>query len=75
MGLYRALVIEAYLLGASTSKMATYVFSDASGTITFSTGINIGNGQIVITEYDAVNNAVSGTFKFNAENIDNKFIG
>jgi hypothetical protein len=37
----------------------------------FSSGIGIGNGQIVITEYDTVNNTISGTFKFNLENIFN----
>jgi hypothetical protein len=62
---------QTYPLGTSTSKMATYVLKDANGTITFSTGIGIGNGEIVIEEYDAVNNTVTGTFKFNAENIFN----
>jgi hypothetical protein len=37
----------------------------------FSSGIGIGNGQIVITEYDNVNNTISGTLKFNLENIFN----
>ncbi|NDP28085.1 MAG: hypothetical protein GZ087_11765 [Flavobacterium sp.] len=61
----------AYVLGTSTSKTATYVLTDATGTVTFSTGIGIGNGEIVIEEYDAVNKTVSGTFKFNAENVNN----
>jgi len=60
-----------YVLGTSTSKTATYVLTDAAGTVTFSTGIGIGNGEIVIEEYDAVNKTVSGTFKFNAENTTN----
>lgn len=62
---------QTYILGTSTSKMATYVLTDATGTITFSTGTGIGDGQIVIEEYDAVNKTVTGTFKFNAENILN----
>ena len=62
---------QTYILGTSTSKMATYVLTDAGGTIIFTTGIDIGNGQIVITEYDDVNKTVSGTFKFNAENSNN----
>ena len=45
--------------------------TDSNGTITFATGNGIGDGQIEITEYDVVNNTVSGTFKFNAENIYN----
>jgi hypothetical protein len=60
-----------YILGTSDSNKASYVLKDANGTITFSTGIGIGNGEIVIEEYDAVNNTVTGTFKFNAENIYN----
>ena len=35
---------QAYPLGTSTSKMATYVLTDASGTVTFSTGTDIGDG-------------------------------
>ncbi|SHF75389.1 hypothetical protein SAMN05443549_101233 [Flavobacterium fluvii] len=62
---------QTYPLGTSDSKTATYVLTDASGTITFATGLGIGEGEIVIQEYDAVNKTVSGTFKFNAENIYN----
>jgi len=62
---------QTYFLGTSNANTASYVLTDASGTITFSTGFGIGEGQIVIEEYDAVNNTVTGTFKFNAENIDN----
>ena len=62
---------QTYPLGTSTSKTATYVLTDASGTITFSTGIGIGDGEIVIEEYDAVSKTITGTFKFNAENIYN----
>ncbi len=60
---------QTYPLGTSTSKMATYVLTDANGTITFSTGIDMGDGEIVIEEYDAVNKTVTGTFKFNAVNV------
>ena len=62
---------QIYPLGTSDSKTATYVLTDATGTITFATGFGIGEGQIVIDEYDAINKTVSGTFKFNAENIYN----
>jgi hypothetical protein len=57
-----------YFLGTSDSKTAVYILKDANGTLTFSTSLGKGDGQIVITEYDVVNNTVSGTFKFNAEN-------
>jgi hypothetical protein len=63
---------QTYFLGTSDSNAATYVLKDDTGTtITFSTGIGIGEGEIVIEEYDAVNKTVTGTFKFNAENIYN----
>jgi hypothetical protein len=62
---------QTYVLGTSTSKMATYVLTNANGTVTYSTGIGIGEGQIVIENYDAVNKTVTGTFKFNAENTSN----
>jgi len=62
---------QIYFLGTSNSNTASYVLTDASGPITFSTGFGIGEGQIVIEEYDVVNNTVTGTFKFNAENINN----
>ena len=62
---------QTYVLGTSTSKTATYTLTDATGTVTFSTGTGIGDGQIVITEYDGANKTVSGTFKFNAKNTTN----
>ncbi|MFV8343388.1 DUF6252 family protein [Flavobacterium sp. XS2P39] len=63
---------QSYFLGTSESKKVTYVVTDATGVVsTYSTGFGIGDGQIVITDYDEVNKTVSGTFKFNAENTDN----
>lgn len=54
-------------MGNSISKTAIYIITNA--TITFSTGIGIGNGEIVIEKYDALIKTVTGTFKFNAENV------
>ena len=67
---------QTYILGTGTAIIATYDLREASGTVTFSTGTGIGNGEIIIEEYDAVNKTVTGTFKFNAENIfNNPLIG
>lgn len=66
---------QTYPLGTSTSKMATYILTSDNGTITFSTGNGIGDGEIVIEEYDAINKTVTGTFKFNAENVNNNPLG
>ncbi len=62
--------IQNYPLGTSNSKTAVYVLTVGTDEISFTTGIGIGDGEIVITEYDDVNSTVSGTFKFNAENAD-----
>jgi hypothetical protein len=63
--------VNTYVLGTSTSNTATYEISNKTDTVIFSTGGNFGDGEIVITNYDTVNNTVSGTFKFNVENIAN----
>jgi hypothetical protein len=63
--------LQVYPLGKTTVSTATYVLKNATGTVTFATGNGIGEGEIVIQEYDAVNKTVTGTFKFNAENTDN----
>lgn len=60
-----------YFLGIDNLNTATYVLTDTSGTSTFTTGFGVGQGQIVITEYDTLNKTISGTFKFNAENVNN----
>ncbi len=64
-------VPQTYFLGTNLLNTVNYVLTDASGNITFSTGIGIGYGEIVIEEYDALNKTVTGTFKFNAENVNN----
>ena len=60
-------IAQTYVLGINDSNKVTYVVSDANGSTTFSTGPGIGNGQIVVTEYDAINKTITGSFKFNAE--------
>ncbi len=60
-----------YILGIDNVNTVSYVLSDPSGLITFSTGTGKGDGQITITEYDTANGTISGTFKFNAENTYN----
>ncbi len=68
--------LDSYPVGMNTTTIATYVYTDAGGKITFSSGEGIGNGEIVITEYDAAAKTISGTFKFNLENIeDNPLAG
>jgi len=60
---------QTYFLGTSESKKAIYSVTDAAnGLITFSTGFGVGEGQIVIKEYDVVNSTITGSFKFSAKN-------
>ncbi|OYX82292.1 MAG: hypothetical protein B7Y83_15230 [Flavobacteriales bacterium 32-34-25] len=67
-----------YVIGTSPTRTATYVYTDplTQESITFSSGFNIGNGEIVITEYNQVEKTISGTFKFNIVNtFDNPLAG
>jgi hypothetical protein len=65
-----SITTQQYPLGSSNSKTAVYVVNQGNSEIKYTTGIDIGNGEIIITEYDSENNTISGTFKFNAENVD-----
>jgi hypothetical protein len=59
---------QVYYLGVDVSNSATFVQKIYAEKTGFSTGINRGDGQVEITEYDAVNSTITGTFKFNAVN-------
>ena len=61
---------QKYPLGTSNSKTAVYVINQGNSEIKYTTGIGIGSGEIILTEYDDLNRTISGTFKFNAKNID-----
>ena len=63
--------VDTYELGISNSNTATYKVTDNKIATTFSTGSDFGDGEIVITEYDFLNRTISGTFKFNVDNVDN----
>ena len=65
-------VLNTYFIGTTPFNTATYVFTDSStkDSVTFSSGFGVGDGQIVITEYDAIAKTISGTFKFNLENAE-----
>ncbi|MBG6062837.1 hypothetical protein IWX83_002638 [Flavobacterium sp. CG_9.1] len=61
---------QKFPLGTSNSKTAVYVINQGNSEIKYTTGIGIGSGEIILTEYDDLNRTISGTFKFNAKNID-----
>ncbi len=57
-----------YVLGTSTTQTATYTFSDDVNDYFYETAINVGDGQVTVSEYDGV--YISGSFRFNAKNTD-----
>ena len=56
-----------YTLGIDTAVTAT--FHDSSTDLTYATGFNSGDGEIVIKNYDPIQMTVTGTFRFNAPNV------
>lgn len=63
---------QTYPLGTSADNSATYVFSDANETLTYTSEDEeiSKDSRIVIEKYDAVNNTVTGSFIFNVKNVD-----
>ncbi|MEO6176575.1 MAG: DUF6252 family protein [Flavobacterium circumlabens] len=59
---------KTYFLGVDNVTRASYYYEIGSDVFLFSTGPNIGEGQITITEYNIENKTISGTFKFKAVN-------
>jgi hypothetical protein len=58
-----------YPLGTSLTRTASYSFTNDLGEEFFyETAIGVGDGEVVISEFDGV--YVSGTFRFNAVNTD-----
>lgn len=56
-------------LGTSLSRTASYSFiNDIGDEFFYETAIAVGDGEVVISEFDGV--FVSGTFRFNAHNTD-----
>lgn len=61
---------KTYALGVDNVTRASYYNDLGTNTFLFSTGPNIGDGQITITEFNSENKTISGTFRFNAPNAD-----
>jgi hypothetical protein len=60
--------IKDYELGVTETRKASYEFRTAEGKMIYTTGIEIGNGTVTITEYDVAKHTISGSFRFNAVN-------
>jgi hypothetical protein len=59
-----------YVLGIDDISKGYYINDLPEKKSEFSTGTDQGNGQITITEYNAENKTISGTFKFTAINLN-----
>ena len=68
-------ILGTYPLGSRTEDIASYAVKEANSTLTFSTGLAKGNGQIVINQYDTINRTISGVFKFKAESSSTNPLG
>jgi PBP1b-binding outer membrane lipoprotein LpoB len=59
---------QTFVLGQDDISKASYSNTLPEVTEEFTTGVNSGNGQIIITDYNAESSTISGTFKFTAVN-------
>lgn len=57
-----------YSLGTTNTRKAIYVLTTTEDVFTYETNIGVGDGEVVIKQYDG--NTISGTFRFNAVNTD-----
>ena len=55
-----------YTLGVSIGNQASFVIKQNGQEISYQTGIGSGQGNIKITEYDDVNQTITGSFEFKA---------
>jgi hypothetical protein len=58
-----------YALGVNEANKATYVHERGGDILEYATGTGIGDGEIVIEEFDPITMRISGTFRFNAEQV------
>lgn len=61
--------------GLNASNVASYESTIDGITDTYETGVNIGNGELKITESPSVSGKLSGTFKFRAVNQNGDEVG
>ena len=68
--------VGVYNLGENSARSATFTTEFDGVELMYTTGVDVGgDGEIVINDYDAVTGTVSGTFRFNAINVENNPLG
>ncbi len=55
-----------YTLGPDEDAFATYSYEDQGLFLLYTTDSELGNGEIILEEYDPIVRKISGKFKFNA---------
>lgn len=60
-----------YALGVNNTNKATYAHERDGNALEYTTGAGVGDGEIVIEEFDPITMRITGTFRFNAEKVGN----
>lgn len=55
-----------YTLGTGDANKAVFVITSTAAAKTYQTSTGVGNGEIIIQEYDDAKKTITGTFRFNA---------
>jgi len=61
--------VDTYVLGENILNKADYEQNNTNGKLIFTTGVQSGEGEIEITEFDAINKTITGEFKFTANKV------
>lgn len=64
-----------YTFGTSDLYTASYTYQRDGQELYYTTGNGVGDGQLIIDEYDTEKLTISGSFRFNAINIHDNPIG
>jgi hypothetical protein len=64
-----------YVFGNLAPNYASYLYTQNGDELFYTTNAVGGDGEIIIKEYDQVNRTISGTFRFNAININDNPMG
>ena len=64
-----------YALGVDDINTVNFNYRLNGTTLNYITGTNVGDGQVIITEFDPSANTLTGTFRFNSKNATNNPLG
>lgn len=64
-----------YTFGDSDIYTAAYRYERDGQVLFYTTGTEMGDGQLIVEEYDTSKRTISGTFRFNAINANNNPLG